>query len=284
MFAKKNGVGIMLALGLIFSAVRTVLVSFNIEVNNVYEDETYYLPESFAFKAFGIATVLAVAIALYLAFLAGRKKKVDFDHKHFAVSAASCILAFVLLGEAVFFFVSHYMSKAIPERLELLMIIFAVLSGVSFLVNGVRVGNSELLAKCTLLPLVFSILRLIEEFIRASTTPLASSGAYHIVGLCAVLLYFLCEGKAFAGIGSGAFYYFYGYASILLLLIYSVPKIILPCFGPFEFNYYTFLSVVDIFMVIYIASRLSSTSLIDAEETKELSQPESETAIDNAEL
>ncbi len=263
MFAKKNGVGIVLALGLIFSAFRTVLVALNIEVNNVYENETYYLPDEFAFKAFGIATVLAGVLAFYLAFITGRKKQIEFDNKHFAVSATSCMLAFVMMGEAVVFFVTHYKSNMVPQRLELIMILLSAASGIMFLVNGVRVGNSSLLAKCTLLPLAFSAVRLIEEFIRASSTPLASSGAYHIIGLCAVLLYFLCEGKAFSGIGSAAYYYFYGYLSILLLLIYSVPKIILPCFGPFIFDYYTFLSVIDIAMVIYIASRMSSVSLRD---------------------
>ncbi len=277
MFLKKNGVGIMLALGLVFSAVRTVLVALNIEVNHIYEDETYYLPDGFAFTAFGIATVVAVALALYMAVFTGRKHRVDFDHKNFVVSAVSCILAFVLLGEAVMFFVSHYKANLLPEKIELLMIIFAALSGVSFLVNGVRVGDSPRLAKYTLLPLAFSIVRLIEEFIRASTTPLASSGAYHIIGLCAVLLYFLCEGKAFAGMGSAALYYFYGYVSILLLLIYSVPKVILPCFGPFAFDYYTFLSVVDIALVIYIASRLHSTKLIKMQEsTEEFTEIDSE--------
>ena len=269
MFARKNGVGIMLMLGLVFSAIRTVLLSLNIEVSRVYEDQFYYLPDSFAFKAFAVATILAVVIALYLAIVGGRKRKIEFDRKNFVVSAASCMLAFVMMGEAVMFFSSEHSSeysesvdavaaKFLTNKLEFLMIMLAVVCGVVFLVNGVRINSTCTLSLFTLAPLVFSAVRIIEEFLRAGSSPRASSGSYHILGLVAVLLYFLCEGKAFSGIGSAAFYYFYGYCSILLLLIYSVPNIILPCFGPFEFDYHTFLSVVDLVLAVYIASRMAS--------------------------
>ncbi len=258
MFARKNGVGIVLMLGLVFSAIRTVLLSLNIEVSRVYENQFYYLPNSFAFKAFAVATVLAVAIALYLAIAGGRKRKIEFDRKSVVVSAVSCMLAFVMMGEAVMFFSFQSNSDIPVDRLELLMILLAVACGVVFLINGVRISSTKALSLFTLAPLVFSAVRIIEEFLRAGSSPRASSGVYHIMGLVAVLLYFLCEGKAFSGMGSAAFYYFYGYCSILLLLIYSVPNVILPCFGPFEFDYYTFLSVVDIALAIYIASRMSS--------------------------
>ncbi len=258
MSLRKSSVGIMLALGLILSSARTILVSMNIEIDNIYQDDSYFLPHLLSFKVFGVAVILAVLIGLYLAVLCGKGKKTQLDNKSFVVSASSCILAFILFGAVVVFFSSFRDSYIRPERLELLTVLLAFASGVVLLINGIKVNTNEFIAKCSVLPLAFSVVRLIEEFVRSSASPLASSGAYHIMGITAVMMFFLCESKAFLGLGSTGFYYFYGFSAMILLLVYAVPNVVLPCFSPFNFNFHTMFSVVDIFTVIYIATRLST--------------------------
>lgn len=107
-----------------------------------------------------------------------------------------------------------------------------------------------------LMPIILMIFRLLGDFLRTNATPLASSGGYHIMGLVAALIYFLCEGKSYALGGSAAVYLCAGYFSILLLLVYALPNVILHCFGVFSFDYYAGYSAVDLCISIYIWARM----------------------------
>ncbi len=259
----KKQTGLVFGIGLILSALRTVLISYTMEKNSV-ESDTYYLPDgNFAVIAFA---VVAVLFALFIAFmaLASGKRIVVLDHKG-GVGPASVILGFLLFGTAIIYLVSAAREKADGGLMINLVMSFAVLSSVAFLILGFRSNSAETskntLALLTVFPIVFSAFRLLSDFISASATPLASSGAYHILGLSAALLYFLCEGKSYVSDCFSRVYLLFGYLSIFCLLVYAVPNLILHCFGVFVFDYSSAFSAVDIGIAIYISTRIISAKL-----------------------
>ncbi len=263
MSTKKKQVGLILGVGLILSAFRTALIAYTMEKNNV-ECDTYYLPEGNVWvTVFSVASVL---FALFAAVLALRSKKsaVVLDHKGSA-GPASLILGFLLAGASIIYAVSSDAAKTAGGGMMKLVILSAALSAVAFIVLGFRSNSPEtsksFLAVLTVFPIAFSALRLLADFIQTSATPLASSGAYHILGLASVLLYFLSEGKSYVSDSNTKTYFLYGYLSVFLLLVYAVPNFILHCFGVFMFDYSAAFSAVDIGIAIYVSARMMTAKL-----------------------
>lgn len=258
---QKKRVGLVLGTGLVLAAFRTVILTYNME-KNIYENDTYYLPDNFIVNAFSVITVAFLLFFGAMAFATGRKKRFELEQKVTSVSTASCLLAFVIIGAVIVYVFSCVSSKELPSNVGLIILVFSVLSAVSFLITGLRQCNKKTLALTALFPIFLSVFRLLGDFIRTSSAPLASSGTYHITGLAALLIYFLCEGKSHIKEGSAAIYFAAGYSSVILLLVYSVPDLIMHCFGMFVFDYYAAFSVMDIAAVVYICTRMSNIKCI----------------------
>lgn len=257
---QKKRVGLILLVSLVMAAVRTAIVTLNMEKND-YENDTYYLLNNTQSDIFTAAAVLCFLAFICIAVFIGRGKKAIPDQKNDTVSAASCMLAFVLLGTVIIFVISLVSGSETADIKSFLIVAFSVLSAIAFLLTGLRVCSVGLNAAMALFPLILTAIRVVCDFLNANAAPFASSGAYHIVSLTLLLLYFLCEGKAFLSRGSAAFYYIYGYSSVLFLLLYSVPNLFLHCFGVFNFDYTAAFSVADIVISVYICARLSSAKL-----------------------
>ena len=257
---QKKRIGLILLASLVMAAVRTAIVTLNMEKNN-YENDTYYLLNNAQSDVFTVAVVLCLIALICLAVFVGKGKKAIPDQKNDTVSAASCMLAFVLLGTVIIFVISLISGSETADTKSIAIVTFSVLSAVAFLLTGLRVCSVKLNAAMALFPLFLTALRVICDFLNSNAAPFASSGAYHIVSLTLLLLYFLCDGKAFLSRGSAAFYYIYGYSSVLFLLLYSVPNLFLHCFGVFIFDYTAAFSVADIVTAVYICARLSSAKL-----------------------
>lgn len=261
---KKKRVSAVVVLSLIMAAIRTVIIQYDMEKNDI-DNDTYYLPDNLEVTAFNVATVLFMLLFVYAAFAVGRKKTVKLERSLGAVPAGSLVLAFSLIGAA-----AVYVYELISDGFEhftvigILILITTLLSAVKFIVSGIRYNaklRNNFHALAAMAPIFLSVLRLLGDFIRTSAAPLASSGAYRIVGLVAVLLYFLCEGKSYVSDTSAAAYYGFGYLSVFFLLVYSLPNLIMHCFGTFAFDYYAAYSVADIGLAVYISARLSSAKL-----------------------
>lgn len=258
-------------ISLIMALLRLVIITFELEKNAV-DTDTYYLPNTLEVKAFTAVTILFVLVFIYSAFTLGKKKTISFCRSYGAVPAGSLILGFALIGAGVIYVMSLLEREYIfPTVIGGCVLVFTFLSAFKFLYSGLfyhkECKRQELHALAALLPILFSTFRLLGDFIRSSAAPLASSGAYHIVGLVAVLLYFLCEGKSYVSETSASSCTAFGYVAIYFLFVYSLPNLVLHCFGTFVFNYYTAYSIVDLALAVYIAVKLSSAKLCEKEES-----------------
>lgn len=265
MTAQKKRVIAVMSASIIMAAIRTGIFSFYMEKNNI-ETNAYYLPDNFAVIGFAVLTAVFLAVFAVSALLFGRKKAFVLENSRASVQVGSLILAFALIGETVIYAYSIAVGEGKIRSIGLLIIILSVLCAVSFFMN-VRFSFSKkspekTLAILAILPIMLTAFRLLGDFIRTNTMPLASSGAYHLLGLTAALLYFLCEGKSHAARVSTATYYFFGFSSVFLLMVYAAPNIVSFCFGNFVFNYYAGFSIVDIATAIYICCRLSNAAVI----------------------
>lgn len=264
MQTKTKLVSLVAVVSFAMAVIRTVIIQYDMEKNDI-ENETYYLPDNAEVVVFTAAAILFVLVFAFFGVYFGRGHKVTLCRSFGAVPAGSLVLAFSLIGAAIV-----YIAAILREGREsvtvigVLILVTTLLSAVKFIISGVRYDKTlknTYHALAAIAPILLCMLRLLGDFIRTSAAPLASSGAYHIVGLCASLIYFLTEGKSYVVKTSGAVFYGFGYLAVFFLLVYSVPNLFMHCFGFFEFDYYAAYSVVDIGLAIYIITRLSSARL-----------------------
>ena len=263
MRSQKLRVVAVIVISLIMAALRTVIVAFNME-KNLINNDTYYLPDNIEVTAFTAVSIMFLLVFLFSAVTLGRKKSLHLERAHGAMPAASLVLAFSLIGAVLLYAVSLFGGNIEFSVIKLILFLLAALSAVKFLVSGLcynKKQSENVHAFAALAPILFSAVRILSDFIDTSSAPLASSGAYHIVGLVAVLLYFFTEGKSYIYNTSAALFNSFGYTAIFFLLVYSVPNLVLHCFGSFSFDCEAAFSVVDLGLVVYIAARLSSAQI-----------------------
>lgn len=271
MYKKRTGAVLLFAI--LLAVARTIVVILNMEKNN-YENDTYYLLDNLQSSIFTAIVVICLAFFIILAIKLGKGKRAVLEQKNDTVSAASCMLAFILLGTVVIFVIT-YLGGEKFSAIAFTIAVLSVFSAIAFLLTAFRVCGEKMLAIFALFPLFLTVFRVLNDFINTNSAPFASSGAYHIMSLTVVLLYFLCEGKSFLSRGSAVFYYMFGYGAVVLLMIYSLPNLMLHCFGVFSFDYNASLSVVDLVMSVYICVRMSTARLVPLDEQI---QPEEEKA------
>ena len=255
---------VVAAVSLIMAVIRAVIVTFCMERNEM-AGETYYLSEKPVVTVFAVASVVIVLLFAALSYVSGGKKKVDFDSSYGTVPMGSLFLSFTLIF-AAFVYATSVFSKenAAATAIGLGIFAFTVLSAVKFFCSGLfyySKHSNGLKAFVSLAPIFLTVLRLLGDFIRKSTAPFASSGVYLLLALIAVMLFFLLEGKSYTAPIFAALYYVLGYTAVFLLFLYSLPNLVLHCFGTFGFNYYAAYSVADIGTALYILTSLSSARL-----------------------
>ncbi len=243
----------------VLAIVRTMIVLYNME-QKTPDSDVYHMPDNVYVTAFTVVAVLAIIGSAIVALYAGKGRTVTLDDKNASVSVGALLLAFSIIGTVLVYCINHISTGKTPTYIGAFVMIFAVCSAVKFLISGLKGGISggDALAGVALLPIMLTVFRLLGDFIRTGANPMASSGAYHIVGLAAVLIYFLCEGKSYLSECSARMYNLSAGVAVITLLVYSVPNVILHCFGMLSFDYYAAFSVVDIATAIYIATRMSS--------------------------
>lgn len=264
MFKSKKAAGVFLGLSLILSADRALLLTKTMELNNAGSD-VYFLPDGNLWVNLFTASVVILSIfALISAIACGKGKHAVYEVKELA-GISSLLLGFLLIGASLIYICSDPAQKAAGGIMRNLIVFLCLCSAVVFLIIGLK-SNLQTLKNTTvagimLIPVVLYALRVLNVFMLSSATPMASSGGYHILGLCAAMIYFICEGKSYITGSSAVFCYFFGYMSIILLTIYSLPDVLLSCFGVFRFDYFAAYSVVDLGVAVYISLRLLTCNL-----------------------
>lgn len=273
---RKKNVLFVTAISVVMAVLRTVLVSVNLEKNSGNAD-IYYLPENFAVIAFAVASAILVLAFLVSAFRFGRNT-VEFDDAPISASIGSLVASFTLIGTAIsYFFVfgneqtTDYFANGMPQRdivniqtpslLEIFVVAFAVASALKFLLFGIRNQKSgkirpSAVAVLSLFPIIYSALRLLNDFINTSAIPLASSNAYHMLSLVAGLLFFLTEGKSYVSESKAWLPDFYGYSAVFMILVFAIPNLILHSFGTMTFDVDASFCIGDLGIAFYIVSKL----------------------------
>ena len=272
MCANKKRVLAISLTSLVMAVIRAVIIQYDMEKNDI-DNDTYYLPENNEVIAYTVAVFVFIAIFAFCAISLGRRHTVTLSRSFGAVPAGSLVLAFSLIGAAIVYIADLVRNGAEDYTvIGILILVTTLLSAAKFAVSGVRYDKklkNTYHALAAIAPIALCVLRLLGDFIRSSAAPLASSGAYRIVGLCTVLIYFLSEGKSYVSRTSGAVYYLFGYLSVFFLLVYAIPNLYTHCFGFFEFDYYAAYSVVDLGLAVYIMTRLSSAKLTKGSDEEE---------------
>lgn len=280
MGSQKSRIASVVLISVVMAALRTVVIAMNMESN---VKDSYYLPENLEVTAFSVVTAIFLLLFVFLAYSFSKKQTFKLERSFTAVPAGSLILAFSIIFAVAIQINTAFKAETLAMPvLELIALAFALLSAVKFLWSGLcynKKVKDSIHALAALVPIFFSVFRLLNDFVRSSAAPMASSGSYHLIGLVAVLLYFMAEGRSYVGEFSAVSYYVFGYIAIYFLMVYALPNIILHCFV-FCFDQITAYSVVDIGLAIYIAARLSSAQLVDFSDDLE---DESENETDSPE-
>ncbi len=259
-------------ISVVMAILRAVLVYYNMEKNS-YENDTYYLPDNLyvkMFNAFAIASViLFIAFAISLLF----QKKTNIVHDLSASPAGMLLLAFSMFFVVAIFVkrvlinteTIEYIEPTEPTAISIICVALSLVCGIIFLILGLKnektMPSNATLSLLMIVPMAFSGLRLVETFMESNAAPLASSGDFRILGLASVLLFFLYDGKSYISPKSSVMFYTFASLSLLFLLVYSIPNIVLHCFGTFAFDERAAYSVADIGIAVYICSRMFNAKI-----------------------
>lgn len=258
----KKGLAAVVIASVGMAVLRTVIIINNMETNSY--NSTYYLPDSLISKGFTAITLVLMGAAFVYALISNKGKRAFLESNDLLSATASCTLGFILLG-CLAVFAKQYISD--PNGLgkySVAIAVFALLSAVVFLVLGIKPQKGKISAVLGLLPMIFTLLRLFADFLSTTSAPFANSGAYHLMSLSFLLLFFLCENKAHAEMGSASLFFGFGFVAMLLLLVYALPDVALHCmgFGVFKFGFSAALSVADLVAAFYVGAKLGSAKLV----------------------
>lgn len=245
------------------SVLRVIIILGNIEQDTL-DTSTYFLDENASVYSFAGVTFLFIVLFFFMALKLGRKRSCALSKKCSSCAISSLVCGFALLGEAVIYLVSLLSDGSEPKWLGIAVLVFSVGSVIYFFYSGFHSqsrGNENLLAFAALMPILLSVFRLLSDFVRQSAIPLASSNAYHILSIIALMLFFLCEGKTLSGSGGAFTTSFFGYCAIFLLLVYALPNLFLHSYWLYAFDYLAAFSVVDVCFAVYVGARLHSLEI-----------------------
>ncbi|HAN21335.1 MAG: hypothetical protein A2Y15_07165 [Clostridiales bacterium GWF2_36_10] len=254
---------------LAISIYRIFVIQNNMDICPKIDDSNYYLEDNFETYLFTVISIFIMLIFLLAALYLGRKIKNKLVCGEPSIIFSTSLSSFIILG-SLFFYIFYFAETIELTTLRVFILISAFISSIYFLVNASRKADTccNLITWLSLAPVATFALRLLNDFIRQSTTPDASSTHFLLISIIAFLLFFLTESKFKAGNGNMTLYIIFGFATILFSLIYTIPTIILSAFWYLPTNYTTLYSVVDLSLALYIATRLIHLECIEYNSAK----------------
>lgn len=189
----------------------------------------------------------------------------------FGASFSACML---LISVGFSFYFAHFADIPVADAntfISVLMQGFALLTAAYFLVSSgfdILQGRRTLHLLCSMAPIFFCALRVLNTFINNSTLPLASAGGYRILGMIAAMLFFLNEGKLLLGAKTVSAYLFTGYASAIFCAAYDLPLLI-TCLRDGGYGPDAAYSLLSLGMTAYILIRVATLPARRMEEAAE---------------
>lgn len=265
---KKRSLAVVFV-SVVMAILRAVLVYYKMEKNS-YENDTYYLPDSLSVQIFNALTIASVVLFVALAISLVFRKKTNISHDLSSSAAGMLVLAFSMFFAVAVFAKRNIINPPIaetegPSAIAIGCIALALACGIIFLILGLKseksMPSNATLSLLMIVPMAFSALRLVETFMESNSAPSASSGDFRILGLATLLVFFLYDGKSYISPNSAVMFYIFSSLSLLFLLVFSVPNIVLHCIGTFSFDESAAYSVVDIGIAVYVCSRMFGAKL-----------------------
>lgn len=228
-----------------------------------------------------VLTAIACLALLFLAICLGRKYAPALPHGLPSVTFGASVTAFLLLTTLI---ASVYFAYFAPiedritdlnSSISFLVKLFSILSAVYFLMTAASMSlpkKKALHLLLAMMPILFCALRILNDFIDNSTMPLADSGGYHILGMIATMLFFLCEAKFIIGNAKVVVYLAVGQIAVLLCAVYNIPLLlscIRECASPTEALY----ALLSVGMIIYMVTRLLSLRAPEPKEEAPVEEP-----------
>lgn len=217
--------------------------------------------------AFPYLVIAMLGVALTIGLLAGRTGSKTVEYKDIASVFCSSLCAFMMITTA-FFNVYYYFSGAEYSVLEWSIVCMMLLSCGFFLYATSKnvEPRGKLFMVLAVLPIVLMALRVMEYFFTVNSRPVDANELFHLFSLCAIMMFFLEEGKFSAGCGNPKAYIFYGLGAVLLTFVYSLPHALLSAFWVVSFSVKTIYSCLELVIVALIIGRLFNYQMVSQSE------------------
>ena len=269
------------AVSLLLAGWRSAAVVKYMEYTRAGADTNgYYLSDNGETVAFTVTAVVLLAALAAAALFFGKGQTHVFNADHIGTAVASLVCAASFVFVFAVFAVGFAGSGGNPGVFAIITNLFALAAALLFFLRiGVRSGGKKplspaSLALSALLPAAFCAFRLLSDFISTNAAPTESSGAYHILSLCALLLFFLVDGKSPVRPAKKSLFLAFGFVSAALLLIYAIPNLVLFGLGLLAQDAVASIagSVLDITVAGYVFARVCAKDA-SAPEKKLPAQP-----------
>lgn len=268
-------VGVFAALSVLLGFLRVTLTRMYAKSVGVSEYATYdsiKLSDNAMITTFSWLVVALIVVGGLIALLASKNGSDKTEYTDIASVFCSSLCAFMMLTTALFQFYYYFNGKeySVLEWAIVCLLVFA--SAFFWYASSKDVApRSSKFTLLSILPLVWAGVRVIECFTQIHIKPADANELFHLFSLCAMMLFFLEEGKFSLGYGNKKAYVFYGLSAILLTMVYALPHALLSAFWVINFSMDAIYSCLDLIIVIFIIGRVFNYDILSPSEAKETS-------------
>ncbi len=240
------------------SVFRVFVIENSVEKPGFISENTYYKLENTPYtKLFLMLCVVCGFAALIFGIFSRKTNFWENKHSNGFVFVSS-LTGFCMVGCSGFFVYRIALNNETFNKLDLLSIILMLMTGAYFVMEAVGFISKEVRPFCYVGVVVFSIVRLMANFIELHDSQHVSSNEYHLVGLVALLLFFTSNARGNIDGKPSLAYPFFGLLSMVLLWVYSLPEIYVLLYEPYYVDRTFIFCIIDAALGMYVCAKLLS--------------------------
>ncbi|MEG1743009.1 MAG: hypothetical protein RR246_02460, partial [Clostridia bacterium] len=178
-----------------------------------------------------------------------------------SVIFTSALSGFMLLTTGIYY-ISLFLRGDIFTIYDLVLALLMMLSSMCFLYNSLFKikKRTVLFSALYIFPVITIIYRLITDFVKQKDYPTTSTTAFYIISLICLMLFLTYECKNSVKAANTKLYVTMALLSVMYLLIFAVPNLILSAFWLLELNEKILISAIDIVFALYAFSKAYSVT------------------------